>query len=240
MVYELALCGDAGENHIPRANGLAHEFTDIDLVCHQNQGRAVWAAHRFGDEVLQGLCLRSRSLRLVEEGGDGRLDCDRSETEQLRCLGAPAPGAGKDTGLGNALRPEPVSDPCSLAPAFIIEAPLAVAAIQRISRWIAHPGRVGVPHQQHMLAGFQTGGQLAGPHTPMKECKTQEPALNEQLHCEGPIDKNSADMKKPDRAQQACSRAMSCGGEEEDRTPDLRIANATLSQLSYPPTCGKF
>ena len=26
------------------------------------------------------------------------------------------------------------------------------------------------------------------------------------------------------------------GGEEEDRTPDLRIANATLSQLSYPPT----
>ncbi len=29
---------------------------------------------------------------------------------------------------------------------------------------------------------------------------------------------------------------QSCGGEEEDRTPDLRIANATLSQLSYPPT----
>ncbi len=26
------------------------------------------------------------------------------------------------------------------------------------------------------------------------------------------------------------------GGEEEDRTPDLRIANAALSQLSYPPT----
>src|SRR5690242_1092322 len=27
------------------------------------------------------------------------------------------------------------------------------------------------------------------------------------------------------------------GGAEEDRTPDLRIANATLSQLSYRPTC---
>jgi hypothetical protein len=26
-----------------------------------------------------------------------------------------------------------------------------------------------------------------------------------------------------------------CGGVEEDRTPDLRIANATLSQLSYHP-----
>ena len=26
------------------------------------------------------------------------------------------------------------------------------------------------------------------------------------------------------------------GGDEEDRTPDLRIANATLSQLSYTPT----
>ena len=29
--------------------------------------------------------------------------------------------------------------------------------------------------------------------------------------------------------------AFYVGGEEEDRTPDLRIANATLSQLSYPP-----
>jgi hypothetical protein len=29
------------------------------------------------------------------------------------------------------------------------------------------------------------------------------------------------------------------GGEEEDRTPDLRIANATLSQLSYPPTAAR-
>jgi hypothetical protein len=28
------------------------------------------------------------------------------------------------------------------------------------------------------------------------------------------------------------------GGAEEDRTPDLRIANATLSQLSYRPTKG--
>ena len=29
---------------------------------------------------------------------------------------------------------------------------------------------------------------------------------------------------------------MEAGGVEEDRTPDLRIANATLSQLSYNPT----
>ena len=28
---------------------------------------------------------------------------------------------------------------------------------------------------------------------------------------------------------------MGIGGAEEDRTPDLRIANATLSQLSYGP-----
>ena len=27
------------------------------------------------------------------------------------------------------------------------------------------------------------------------------------------------------------------GGEDEDRTHDLCIANAALSQLSYPPTC---
>ncbi len=31
------------------------------------------------------------------------------------------------------------------------------------------------------------------------------------------------------------SWALNFGGAEEDRTPDLRIANATLSQLSYRP-----
>ncbi len=30
------------------------------------------------------------------------------------------------------------------------------------------------------------------------------------------------------------------GGEDEDRTHDLRIANAALSQLSYPPDVGIF
>jgi hypothetical protein len=29
------------------------------------------------------------------------------------------------------------------------------------------------------------------------------------------------------------------GGDEEDRTPDLRIANATLSQLSYAPNSAR-
>src|SRR5690554_2934599 len=32
--------------------------------------------------------------------------------------------------------------------------------------------------------------------------------------------------------------ALDVGGAEEDRTPDLRIANATLSQLSYRPMQG--
>ena len=35
------------------------------------------------------------------------------------------------------------------------------------------------------------------------------------------------------------ARVTSIGGAEEDRTPDLRIANATLSQLSYGPTRNK-
>src|SRR5438128_8966393 len=32
------------------------------------------------------------------------------------------------------------------------------------------------------------------------------------------------------------AREQGFGGVEEDRTPDLRIANATLSQLSYHPS----
>jgi hypothetical protein len=37
-------------------------------------------------------------------------------------------------------------------------------------------------------------------------------------------------QRSPDNFQ-----ALVNGGAEEDRTPDLRIANATLSQLSYRP-----
>ena len=38
-----------------------------------------------------------------------------------------------------------------------------------------------------------------------------------------------------------CAGARSgSGGAEEDRTPDLRIANATLSQLSYGPGACSF
>ena len=36
-------------------------------------------------------------------------------------------------------------------------------------------------------------------------------------------------------ARRTRKSSKSFGGEEEDRTPDLRIANATLSQLSYFP-----
>ncbi len=41
----------------------------------------------------------------------------------------------------------------------------------------------------------------------------------------------------PLRKQQANREqlAFKSGGEDEDRTPDLRTTNATLSQLSYPP-----
>ncbi len=43
-------------------------------------------------------------------------------------------------------------------------------------------------------------------------------------------------MKKPT----VLSRLRGNGGDEEDRTPDLGIANAALSQLSYIPNGGDF
>ncbi len=46
-----------------------------------------------------------------------------------------------------------------------------------------------------------------------------------------------ADEKKP---PEKIRRFLYSGGDEEDRTPDLRIANATLSQLSYVPERPKF
>ena len=38
----------------------------------------------------------------------------------------------------------------------------------------------------------------------------------------------------------ATAAAFLFGGDEEDRTPDLRIANATLSQLSYVPSANDY
>ena len=45
----------------------------------------------------------------------------------------------------------------------------------------------------------------------------------------------STDIFTSQRGANACCGTPD-GGDEEDRTPDLRIANATLSQLSYVPT----
>lgn len=44
-------------------------------------------------------------------------------------------------------------------------------------------------------------------------------------------------MKKANRERLALNPF---GGAEEDRTPDLRIANATLSQLSYVPSANDY
>ena len=48
-----------------------------------------------------------------------------------------------------------------------------------------------------------------------------------------------ADERKPAEPEAVRVFEESLGGEEEDRTPDLRIANATLSQLSYPPNVSR-
>ena len=47
-------------------------------------------------------------------------------------------------------------------------------------------------------------------------------------------------MKYQKKSQPLKVGIFGIGGEEEDRTPDLRIANATLSQLSYPPDRREF
>ena len=41
--------------------------------------------------------------------------------------------------------------------------------------------------------------------------------------------------KRPGISAKSLIKNGFIGGEEEDRTPDLCIANAALSQLSYPP-----
>ena len=51
--------------------------------------------------------------------------------------------------------------------------------------------------------------------------------------------KSGLGKKKPDAAASGLAGVL-FGGDEEDRTPDLRIANATLSQLSYVPSANDY
>ena len=53
------------------------------------------------------------------------------------------------------------------------------------------------------------------------------------LQQRGAFKVNSAGADKKKGAEKF--RALMCGGPNEDRTHDLRIANAALSQLSYRP-----
>ena len=56
----------------------------------------------------------------------------------------------------------------------------------------------------------------------------------------GPLRWITSALLPPERKSRWVTTAwVKVGGDEEDRTPDLRIANATLSQLSYAPTNGR-
>src|SRR4051812_48764171 len=52
---------------------------------------------------------------------------------------------------------------------------------------------------------------------------------------EGPKEKRPRGVPPALESVSSFLLKLFCGGDEEDRTPDLRIANATLSQLSYAP-----
>ncbi len=58
-------------------------------------------------------------------------------------------------------------------------------------------------------------------------------ARNNHTICNNPIPKKTSAKKAL-----YLYTGLFNGGDEEDRTPDLRIANASLSQLSYTPTTG--
>ncbi len=49
-----------------------------------------------------------------------------------------------------------------------------------------------------------------------------------------------AQALEPKKIPTEIGQELNTGGEEEDRTPDLCIANAALSQLSYSPTSQYF
>ena len=50
--------------------------------------------------------------------------------------------------------------------------------------------------------------------------------------------RNERPMRSGESAQVVCVERFRASGAEEDRTPDLGIANAALSQLSYRPELG--
>ena len=55
-------------------------------------------------------------------------------------------------------------------------------------------------------------------------------------HFDGPL--RAREARKNEKALTNQGLSVELGGDEGDRTLDLRIANATLSQLSYVPTRG--
>jgi hypothetical protein len=63
-------------------------------------------------------------------------------------------------------------------------------------------------------------------HPPRRPTRAEPSRSDPRQHCGERAKKN----------QPRTVGLLSNGGDEEDRTPDLRIANATLSQLSYVPT----
>jgi CubicO group peptidase (beta-lactamase class C family) len=117
---------------------------------------------------------------------------------------------------------------------------------------IADMGRLAASYVRGDGLSAAARAELVKPHVPINT-RSQFPSFQEPLS-PSPLSRHRCRpgrhcLQRPARCrllQRGAQRlhrehlglcgSRSAGGEEEDRTPDLCIANAALSQLSYPPT----
>ena len=130
------------------------------MVRHQNQGFACFGAQLFGHEGTQGRGRGASQLGVVKKRGQRGFTDGWPQIKQAGRFLTAAPGAGEQGGLGHALLFEPAAQGACLLPSGRIQVALRAAVAQAQVGRVTHARRLGVAHQQHMVARAQFVSQL--------------------------------------------------------------------------------
>ena len=129
------------------------------MVRHQDARRFGWFGQFIFNKAFQCFGLLSCQRHVVEKRSKRRLGFHRAFVQKSGGVHTSAPRAAENVGAGNALLAQPNTNRLGLLFTRIAQVALGGALTDHVACWVSISRRIGMPHQQDMLAIHQVLGQ---------------------------------------------------------------------------------
>ena len=140
------------QNHVTHTHHLAGIGLNIDVVGHQDAWRLRWLGQFMFNESFQGFGLLFVQRHVVKKRPQRCFGLDGTFVQKLGGIHTSAPRAAENVGACNALLAEPSANGLGLLFTRIAQVALGRALAQDVAGGVSIPWRIGMSHQQDMLA----------------------------------------------------------------------------------------